>query len=75
MVECYTVAQASQSLLGITIKTDRKTNQRSKNIPWEPQVLVGTGLLAAHSTVEAEQGEPWQDQLEGRPGSREDRRG
>lgn len=33
------------------------------------------GLLADHSTVEAEQEEPWQDQAEGRPGSEEDRLG
>lgn len=36
---------------------------------------MGIGLLVDHSTVEAEQGEPWQDQMEGRPGSREDRLG
>lgn len=43
--------------------------------PLELQALVGMGLLADHSTVEAEQEEPWQDQVEGRPGSEEDRLG
>lgn len=49
--------------------------QKKQTIPLELQALVGMGLLADHSTVEAEQEEPWQDQVEGRPGSEEDRLG
>lgn len=52
-----------------------KTDKKNKNIPLELQALVGMGLLADHSTVEAEQEEPWQDQAEGRPDSEEDRLG
>lgn len=47
--------------------------QKNQNIPLELQALVGMGLLADHSTVEAGQEEPWRGQAEGRPGSREDK--
>lgn len=60
------------SLFEIPISRQTKKN---KNIPLELQALVGMGLLADHSTVEAEQEEPWQDQAEGRSGSEEDRLG